>query len=84
MNYFELDKKEEKILKDFDNNQFIKVVNNKKEIKNLQRYATNNLNKTKNINIRLTEKDLHKLKVKAMEKGIPYQTFISSLIHQVV
>ena len=84
MNYFELDKKEEKILKDFNNNQFIKVANDKKEVKNLQKYATNTLNKTKNINIRLTEKDLHKIKVKAMEKGIPYQTFISSLIHQVV
>ncbi len=84
MNYFELDKKEEKILKDFNNNQFIKIVNSKKEVKNLQKYATNTLNKTKNINIRLSEKDLHKIKVKAMEKGIPYQTFIASLIHQVV
>ena len=50
----------------------------------MQKYATNTLNKTKNINIRLSEKDLHKIKVKAMEKGIPYQTFIASLIHQVV
>lgn len=84
MNYFELDKKEEKILKDFDDNQFVKVADNKKEIKNLQKYATNTLNKTKNINIRLSEKDLHKIKIKAMEKGIPYQTFIASLIHQAV
>ena len=84
MNYFELDKKEEKILNDFDDNQFVKVADNKKEIKNLQKYATNTLNKTKNINIRLSEKDLHKIKIKAMEKGIPYQTFIASLIHQAV
>ncbi len=84
MKYFELDKKEEKVLEDFDNNQFISVPNAKKETLNLKRYAKNTLNKTKNINIRLTEKDLQKIKSKAMEKGIPYQTLITSLIHQEV
>jgi len=84
MKYFELNKKEEEVLEDFDNNQFISVPNVKKEILNLKQYAKNTLNKTKNINIRLTEKDLQKIKSKAMEKGIPYQTFITSLIHQEV
>ena len=84
MKYFELDKKEEKVLKDFDKNQFVSVADSKKEIKNLRKYAKSTLNKTKNINIRLTEKDLQKVKAKAMEQGIPYQTFVSSLIHQKV
>ena len=38
--------------------------------------------KNKNINIRLSSKDLLKLKAKSVEKGIPYQTIISSLVHQ--
>ncbi len=46
--------------------------------------AKNTLNKTKNINIRLSEKDLLKAKAKASETGIPYQTLISSIIHQFV
>jgi predicted DNA binding CopG/RHH family protein len=44
--------------------------------------AQTTLGKTKNINIRLSEKDLQKIKVLAAQKGLPYQTLISSLLHQ--
>ncbi|ORU92412.1 MAG: hypothetical protein A6F72_04715 [Cycloclasticus sp. symbiont of Poecilosclerida sp. N] len=44
--------------------------------------AKNYLNKTKNINIRLSEADILMLKRKSTESNIPYQTLISSLIHQ--
>lgn len=84
MIYFELDKEEEKILKDFDKGVFKSVKNNKKEIVRYQSYTEGTLNKTKNINIRLSEKDLSKIKSKAIEKGIPYQTMLSSLIHQYI
>ena len=40
------------------------------------------LEKTKAINIRLTEKNLIKVKAAAAREGIPYQTFITSLIHK--
>ncbi len=40
--------------------------------------------KTKRISIRVVEDDLEKLKVKAAESGIPYQTLLGSLIHQYV
>lgn len=39
-------------------------------------------NKTRNINIRLSERDLYKLKAKAIEEGIPYQTLASSILHK--
>jgi len=38
--------------------------------------------KKKNINLRLSEADLSALKTRAARSGIPYQTLISSLIHQ--
>jgi len=82
MKYFELDKKEEQILDDYNQDQFVGVTNAKEEKKNLQKYAKNTLNKARNINIRLTEKDLQKIKTKALKEGIPYQTLIASLIHQ--
>ncbi|SMN11700.1 conserved domain protein [uncultured Candidatus Thioglobus sp.] len=44
--------------------------------------AKNYLNKTKNINIRLSEADILMLKRKSTESNIPYQTLVSSLIHQ--
>jgi len=40
--------------------------------------------KTKNINIRISEYDLKKLREKSEEEGIPYQTLISSVLHKYV
>lgn len=44
--------------------------------------ARHTLEKTKAINIRLTEKSLIKVKAVAAREGLSYQTFISSLIHK--
>jgi predicted DNA binding CopG/RHH family protein len=41
-------------------------------------------NKTKNINIRISEYDLEKVKQKSAGEGLPYQTLISSIIHKYV
>lgn len=46
--------------------------------------AKNFLNKTKNINVRLPEYDIIQLKRKSAELSIPYQTILTSLIHQYV
>ena len=46
--------------------------------------AKNYLKKTKNINIRVAEYDMLMLKRKSAEVNIPYQTILSSLIHQYV
>jgi predicted DNA binding CopG/RHH family protein len=40
--------------------------------------------KTKNINIRISEDDLSRLKRKAEEEGMPYQTLISSVLHKYI
>jgi predicted DNA binding CopG/RHH family protein len=40
--------------------------------------------KTKNINIRISETDLAKLKQRSSEEGLPYQTLISSVLHRFV
>ena len=42
------------------------------------------LTKSKNITLRLSLKDLKGIKEKSKELGIPYQTIISTLIHQYV
>ncbi len=40
--------------------------------------------KTKNINIRISEADLARLKERAEEEGVPYQTLVSSALHRYV
>ena len=82
MKYFELDNYEKEILKDFDQKKIKINPNLKREIKRLQTYAKATLDKTKNINIRISERDLWKVKALALKKGLPYQTLISSIIHQ--
>lgn len=82
MKLYQLDPEEEEILKAYDEGKLVRVNDFEKEKKMLEEAAKNTLNKTKNINIRLTERDLHKLKVKAAREGIPYQTLAASLIHR--
>ncbi|MGE4510040.1 MAG: hypothetical protein AB7D43_02955 [Sulfurimonadaceae bacterium] len=63
---------------------FERVENYEEEILMAQKAAKNFLNKTKNINVRLPEYDLIQLKRKSAELSIPYQTILTSLIHQYV
>ena len=67
---------------DFEKGELVSIGKNR--VKQYQTYATATLNKTKNINIRLSEKDVLKLKTKAIETGIPYQTLVSSILHRFV
>lgn len=82
MKIYQLDPEEEQILKDFEDGKYVKVKNFEQEKKRLQEIARNTLNKTKNINLRLSEKVVAKLKAKAAKEGIPYQTLASSVLHK--
>lgn len=82
MKYYTLDKKEKDILNSFEKEEFQSVSDAKKERKRYHSYAHTSLNRTRNINIRLSERDLQKIRAKAAEKGIPYQTLVASIIHQ--
>lgn len=82
MKYYELTKEEQDILDAFERGEFKRVSNLKKAKEHFSQVAKNTLNKAKNINIRLSEKDLAKLKRKAVEEGIPYQTLVSSILHK--
>ena len=42
------------------------------------------IRKTRNINIRISEMVLEELKKRSREEGIPYQTLISSVLHKFV
>ena len=42
------------------------------------------LKKDQRINIRLSSNDLEALKTSAVELGLPYQTLVSSVLHQYV
>jgi predicted DNA binding CopG/RHH family protein len=62
--------------------QFTKV--DPKEKSALMAAARETLQKDKRINIRMSGRDLLSLKRKANRFGMPYQTLISSILHQYV
>ena len=82
MKYFELDKEESAIVSEVEKGNFRRVKNFAKIKSSLQSYAQNDLKKTRSINVRLSEGDLLKLKAKALEEGIPYQTYFTSIVHK--
>ena len=79
-----LDKYEEDILESFTNNEWREIENMDSEIEKYKRYADETFKKNKRINIRLSQKDVFLLKIKAMEEGIPYQTLMASILHKYV
>ncbi len=83
MKYFELDKEEKELLEEFERGEWAPVKNQAKIRKEAMEAARKTLNKTRNINLRLSERDLHKLKAKAVREGLPYQTLASSVLHRI-
>jgi len=79
-----LDNEETQILNEIEAGKYKTVKNIKREIKKAKEAAKNTLLKTKNINIRISLKDLQKIKAKAAENNLPYQTLIASLIRQYI
>ncbi len=74
-------KDEEELLDDIDLENYKSVSNLKDELSKAKQAGKNTTAKTKNINIRVSEADILKLKSKSIEVGIPYQTIINALIH---
>lgn len=54
------------------------------EKRRFRQIAKYTLEKSKNINIRLTHGDLLRLKAKAIAEGMPYQTLVGSILHKYV
>lgn len=77
-----LDKEEQEITEAVEKGRVRVVDNLSQETKRFQRVAKYTLAKTRNINLRLSERTVLKLKAKAIEEGIPYQTLASSVLHK--
>ncbi|HLP48271.1 MAG TPA: antitoxin [Candidatus Kapabacteria bacterium] len=73
---------EREILEAYEKGLLEPVDNPEKRREELRRYAKATISKTKNVNVRLSERDFIKIKAKAIEIGIPYQALMGSLLHQ--
>jgi predicted DNA binding CopG/RHH family protein len=77
-----LDAEEQELLKSYERGEWKSVKNLAQEMKIAKETAVNTLRKNSRITLRISSGDLARLKQKAAFKGLPYQTFISSVLHE--
>ncbi len=58
------------------------VPNVKDRIAFIKNAVTEDLNTKKQVNFRINQNDLEKLKSRALVDGIPYQTLLNSIVHK--
>jgi len=76
------DQEEEKLISTIENEKWVPVKNQQELKSKLKQAARNTILREKRVNLRMTEKDIYMMKVKALEEGIPYQTLMSSILHK--
>ena len=79
-----LDKEEKNILDLYEKGKLKAKYPTEEDLKEVRKIAENTFRKNRRITIRLYEHDYAGIQKKAMEKGIPYQTLISGIIHQYI
>lgn len=79
-----LDEEERRILQDFERGEFESLRNFRQEKRQMEDAARRMLQKEKRINIRISDRDLERIRKRAAAEGMPYQTLISSTLHKFV
>ena len=83
MKNVKLSKEEKQLLKAIEAGEFESVLTKKRRAE-LVSAAKDTVRKDKRINIRISNRDLKAVQLKASEEGIPYQTLVSSVIHKYI
>ena len=79
---YKLDEEEKEILDAFESGKIQPIPSANMEMEKHKKYAATTFKKDKRINIRLAGRDLSMLQKLALLEGIPYQTFIASILHK--
>jgi predicted DNA binding CopG/RHH family protein len=82
--FIPLDEEEKKWMDEVENGNLKSVSNLNIEKSEIIESTKQSFSKGSRVNVRVTDFDLNKLKVKAIEEGMPYQTLIGSILHQYV
>ena len=66
----------------FKRSELRSVPDAEREAELARQAARNTFDKTRRVNLRLTERDFNLARARAREVGIPYKTLLSSVIHK--
>ena len=79
-----LDAAEETLATSYETEEWQSAADLPAQQANYQEYARATFRKDRRVNIRLSEKDLVGLQLRALEEGLPYQTLMASILHKYV
>ena len=79
-----LTNEEKELFISLERNEWKQIPHFEKERRRYEKAARATFRKDKRINIRISEKDLINIQKRAVIEGLPYQTFISSIIHKFI
>jgi len=79
-----LDTEEQEILLALEAGLLKPVENMDAQLKAHRGVASATFKKDRRLNIRISSRDLKNLQARALEEGIPYQTFAASVLHKYV
>ena len=78
------DKFEQDMLKAYEGGVMKSISPTKADLAKFKAAASATFIKERRINIRLSSPDLMDIQARALEEGLPYQTFIASVLHKYV
>ena len=77
-----MDAEERDILARFERGDLVAGPDAEREMAVAREAARTTFNKTRRVNLRVTERDFDLAHARAREEGIPYQTLLSSVVHK--
>ena len=77
-----MDAEERDILDRFEHGGLVARPDAQQEMATAREAARNTFNKTRRVNLRVTERDFGLAHARAREESVPYQTLLSSVIHK--
>ena len=79
---YNISEEERDIIDRFERDELRSATDAEREIEAARLMARNTFNKSRRVNLRVTERDFNLAHSRAREEGIPYQTLLSSVIHK--
>jgi len=77
-----LDDEEKVLMEAIENDELIPIENETELKEKILLAAQNTGKKDQRMNIRMSKTDMDRLKAKALQEGMPYQTLVSSVLHK--
>jgi predicted DNA binding CopG/RHH family protein len=78
----EFDLEEQELLESYEREEWKPIANLQEELEHYQAYAAATIRRNRLVSIDLSPEDFQEIQQQAMERGIPFQTLLSNIVHQ--